>query len=117
MVRWMGLSLVIMVSAAPLASTARSEDADVEKLAAQGESILKENCSRCHATGRTGDSPRAEAPPFRTLSRKYPIRNLAEALAEGITTGHPDMPEFVFSADEIAAILTYMERISDVPSK
>lgn len=98
-----------------LAGAARAEEADADKLAAAGARILAEKCSACHATERTGDSPRAEAPPFRTLTRKYPIDNLAEALAEGITTGHADMPEFIFSTDEIAAILAHMERIGEPP--
>jgi cytochrome c len=79
----------------------------------QGEALLSKNCSRCHAIGRSGASPHPEAPPFRTLSRKYPIEGLAEALAEGISVGHPDMPEFVFEADEVGAILAYLKSIQD----
>jgi mono/diheme cytochrome c family protein len=33
---------------------------------------------------------------------------LEEALAEGISTGHPDMPEFIFEPDQIEAILAYI---------
>jgi cytochrome c len=79
----------------------------------QGEALLAKNCSRCHAISRTGASPHPEAPPFRTLSRKYPIEGLAEALAEGISVGHPDMPEFIFEADEVGAILAYLKSIQD----
>ena len=79
----------------------------------QGEALLAKNCSRCHAISRTGTSPHPEAPPFRTLSRKYPIEGLAEALAEGISVGHPDMPEFIFEADEVGAILAYLRSIQD----
>jgi cytochrome c len=79
----------------------------------QGEALLAKNCSRCHAIARTGASPHPEAPPFRTLSRKYPIEGLAEALAEGIFVGHPDMPEFIFEADEVGAILAYLKSIQD----
>jgi mono/diheme cytochrome c family protein len=93
--------------------SAEAADAEADRLAAAGERILTDQCTRCHATGKTGDSALAAAPPFRTLSAKYPLDHLAEALAEGITTGHPDMPEFVFSTDEIAAILAYIERISE----
>jgi mono/diheme cytochrome c family protein len=82
-------------------------------LAVAGERILSEKCAQCHALGKTGSSPLAAAPPFRSLAAKYPLDHLAEALAEGITTGHPDMPEFVFSTDEIAAILAYIEDISE----
>ena len=46
------------------------------------------------------------APAFRDLSKRYPIQHLAEALAEGIVTGHSDMPEFTFEPCEIEALLT-----------
>jgi cytochrome c len=80
-------------------------------LARRGEALLTTNCARCHAVGRSGVSPHPEAPPFRTLSRKFKIEGLAEALAEGISTGHPDMPEFIFEADEVGAIIHYLESI------
>jgi mono/diheme cytochrome c family protein len=63
----------------------------------RGELLVRKNCSRCHAIGTTGNSPHPEAPPFRTLSSRYPIEDLSESLAEGIVSGHPDMPIFVFS--------------------
>jgi mono/diheme cytochrome c family protein len=74
----------------------------------RGEALLTTNCARCHAVGRSGVSPHPQAPPFRTLSRRFKIEGLAEALAEGIVTGHPDMPEFVFEADEVGAIIKYL---------
>jgi cytochrome c len=79
----------------------------------RGETLLTTNCAPCHAIGRTGDSPRADAPTFRTLSKKYPIETLAEALAEGLFTGHPDMPEFTFEAPDVGAILAYLESIQE----
>lgn len=101
-------AILAVVSGAALAA-----DAETDRLAAAGERLLAEQCARCHATSNSGDSPLAAAPPFRSLGAKYPIDSLAEALAEGITTGHPEMPEFVFSADEIAAILAHIDRISE----
>jgi cytochrome c len=79
--------------------------------ARRGEALLTANCARCHAVGRSGASAHPEAPPFRTLSRKYKIEGLAEALAEGIFTGHPDMPEFIFEPDEVGAIIDYLQSI------
>jgi cytochrome c len=79
--------------------------------AARGESLLTTNCARCHAVGRTGASPHPEAPPFRTLSRRYKIEGLSEALAEGLSTGHPDMPEFVFAPEDVGAIIDYLKSI------
>jgi cytochrome c len=80
---------------------------------ARGEALLAAKCARCHAVGRTGTSPHAEAPPFRTLSRRYPIENLAEALGQGLSVGHEDMPEFVFEPAEVGAILDYLKSIQE----
>ena len=77
----------------------------------RGRALLEENCSGCHATGPKGESPLAAAPPFRTLGQRYPVADLAEALAEGIVTGHPDMPEFVFEPADIDAIVTYLDSL------
>jgi cytochrome c len=89
----------------------------VEKdLTAKGEVLVKEHCARCHATGKEGDSPHKEAPPFRTLSSKYPVGDLAESLAEGIVSGHPDMPIFAFSAHDVEAIVQYLESVQDTPA-
>lgn len=85
-------------------------------LTAKGEVLVKENCSRCHAAGREGDSPHQEAPPFRTLSAKYPVEHLAESLAEGIMSGHPDMPIFVFNPQDVKAIIAYLQSIQDKPA-
>jgi mono/diheme cytochrome c family protein len=77
----------------------------------QGQALLAAHCARCHAIASTGESPHRQAPPFRTLGQKYPVDWLAEALGEGLSTGHPDMPEFVFEPQEINAILTYLQSI------
>jgi cytochrome c len=79
--------------------------------AGRGEFLLATNCARCHAVGRSGTSPHPAAPPFRTLSRRYKIEGLAEALAEGLSTGHPDMPEFVFAPEDVGAIIEYLQSI------
>jgi hypothetical protein len=52
------------------------------------------------------------APPFRDLSKRYAIENLAEALAEGIVTGHPAMPRFTFEPREIEALLTFIASLT-----
>jgi cytochrome c len=85
-------------------------------LATKGEAIVRDNCSRCHAIGKEGDSPHPPAPPFRTLSSKYPVGDLAESLAEGIVSGHPDMPIFVFNPQDVEAIIDYLESIQEQPN-
>jgi mono/diheme cytochrome c family protein len=79
----------------------------------RGERLLTRHCAMCHAVGRRGSSPHRQAPPFRTLSKRYPIETLSEALGEGLFTGHPDMPEFVFSPRDIGAILSYLHSIQE----
>jgi mono/diheme cytochrome c family protein len=39
------------------------------------------------------------------------VDHLGEALAEGITVGHADMPEFVLEPDEIDAFIAYLESL------
>jgi mono/diheme cytochrome c family protein len=76
-----------------------------------GEALLTKNCGPCHAVGRTGDSPNKQAPAFRTLGQRYPVDSLEEALGEGTMSGHPDMPEFSFDADQVGAIIAYLKSI------
>lgn len=78
-----------------------------------GASLLSKYCARCHAVGRTGPSPHAGAPTFRTLAQRYAIEGLEEALAEGIVSGHPHMPEFRFSSDDVGAIIAYLNSIQE----
>src|SRR4029077_14013102 len=86
---------------------------DDSGLELRGRAVLTDKCSRCHAIGRTGASPHREAPQFRTLGQRYPIETLAETLAEGLYTGHPDMPEFVFEIQDVSSILAYLQSIQE----
>jgi cytochrome c len=79
---------------------------------AKGEAIAERLCARCHAVKAQGASPMGLAPPFRDLPKRYPVENLAEALAEGIVTGHPAMPRFTFEPPEIDALLTYIASLA-----
>lgn len=96
-------------------SFASSEAAEKDQ-SNKGEMLLRENCARCHAISPVGESPNAAAPPFRTLSSKYPVDSLSESLAEGIVSGHPDMPIFVFKAHDVDAIIAYLESIQTAPA-
>jgi mono/diheme cytochrome c family protein len=82
---------------------------------ARGREIAETVCSTCHAVGRTGESPLAPAPPFRQLSRKYNVEDLQEALAEGISVGHPAMPHFEFTPSDVTAMVGYLQSIQERP--
>jgi cytochrome c len=77
----------------------------------RGEELLQQDCGKCHAIGRAGESPDKEAPAFRILGQRYPIESLEEALGEGMMSGHPDMPEFQFDVDDVGAIIAYLKSI------
>jgi len=108
------MKIVFTVVAAALLSATIVQSARAAADPAQlkrGEELLQRDCSRCHAVGRTGESPHKGAPAFRNLSKRYPIQSLEEALAEGIVSGHPDMPEFSFDAADVGAIIAYLKSI------
>jgi mono/diheme cytochrome c family protein len=79
----------------------------------RGEGLVSTHCAMCHAIGRSGTSPHPMAPPFRTLLRRYPAESLVESLSEGLTSGHPEMPTFVFSPSDTGAILLYLQSIQE----
>lgn len=81
-----------------------------------GADLAQRLCSACHATGADDLSQHPEAPPFRTLNQAYPVEYLAEAFAEGIIVGHPDMPVFELDPDQIRALLLYLEEVQSPAS-
>ena len=100
------LALLCLVLAC-VSSAAMAQSGRVQR----GFTFAQTNCSQCHAIGRVGDSPLPEAPPFRTLHTRYPVEDLAEAFAEGITTGHPSMPQFQLDPAQINDLLAYLDSI------
>lgn len=79
--------------------------------ALDGRTMAEAQCASCHSIGLEGESPHPDALPFRNFAENYPIAYLAEALAEGIFVGHPDMPVFRFEPDEVEALITYIELV------
>jgi mono/diheme cytochrome c family protein len=45
------------------------------------------------------------------LHTRYPVESLQEALAEGIMTGHPTMPEFRLDPDQVSAVISYLKTL------
>jgi mono/diheme cytochrome c family protein len=101
-------------SAAALATFAIAQPAaELTPHERRGQVLVTRLCASCHAVGRTGVSAHPEAPLFRALGRRYKIEALEEPLAEGILTGHPDMPEFQFTAEEVGAVIAYLNAIQE----
>lgn len=77
----------------------------------RGQALARANCARCHAIGMTGESRLPAAPAFRDLHRRYPVEQLAEAFAEGISTGHGAMPEFQLAPAQINDLIAYLKTL------
>ena len=99
-------SSAVLATAFSLVTAAQAQMPQVDR----GRALAQANCARCHAIGRTGESPLPKAPPFRTLHRRYPVQNLAEAFAEGIRVAHP-MPEFRLEPNQIDDLIAYLQSL------
>lgn len=94
-----------------LMSAANGAAAGPQENVAHGKALVEANCAGCHGVG-TGDKSRhPDAPEFRTLGERYPIDALEEAFVEGIYTGHPDMPNFTASPEQVEDIIDYIESL------
>jgi cytochrome c len=90
-----------------------ADNTKLDAVQERGRTLLTKNCGGCHAVERSGASPHADAAAFRTLGRRYPVEALEESLGEGIFSGHPDMPEFVFDGEDVGAIIAYLRVIQE----
>ncbi len=71
-----------------------------------------QRCKAWHSIGVRGASPNPAAPPFRTLSQRYPLEDLQESLAEGIVVGHAQgMPRVRMAPRQVADFLRYLQSI------
>jgi cytochrome c len=98
--------------AATVAASALSAAAHAQTPAAQrGLNFVRTHCAQCHAIDKVSPSPLGVAPPFRTLHLRYPIESLQEALAEGIVTGHPSMPEFQLDIGQVGDVIAFLKTL------
>ena len=85
--------------------------AQAQDPAAHGQALVAEFCGGCHAVGVKGKSKHPDAPPFRVLGRTIDLDEFPRVLERGISSGHPDMPEFKFSHDDALAVRAYLRLI------
>jgi cytochrome c len=110
MAKFIGLPLLILAIAA--ASMLLPQDASAQSPRAErGRAFARANCATCHSIDKVSPSPLAVAPPFRTLHERYSVEALEEALAEGIVTGHPSMPEFRLEPDQIGNFIAFLKSL------
>lgn len=100
--------LIAIMAGATMATGAYAQDS-----VKRGRALATQYCAGCHAIGNEQASPNPEAPPFRTLSERYPIDALEETFVDAINTGHPGMPVFQASPEQIYAILDYIAEVME----
>src|SRR3954447_17293140 len=106
-----GLALVLICA---LAAPSHALDSEQKR----GKALLQSLCSRCHAIDRTGASPHADAPPFRTFGdSKLYDDDFAQRLQTGLSTIHKDMPSFQFDRTDAEAAVYYLKAIQVRPGK
>ena len=113
------LGHVFTLGAALLAGAAEARPTARE---AAGARIARTYCSECHAVGR-GQSPLADAPPFRQLHRRIPPGGgLNDLLAKGMIASetpneeggaarHPRMPQVRLDEAQIGELTAYLKSI------
>jgi mono/diheme cytochrome c family protein len=90
-----------------LSLPARAEEVSITA----GRELATARCSRCHAVGRTGDSPNPRSPRFRDLGADFPFAGLQEALMQGMIVGHPEMPIQHLSQGESSDLIAYLQTL------
>ena len=87
---------------------AAAQAADSARIRSHGAALLQHNCGRCHAIGASGDSKLKQAPPMRTIYRRFAPKELQAELREGMVSRHREMPQIDFSDEDTDAILAYL---------
>jgi mono/diheme cytochrome c family protein len=101
------LILMLMLLLAVASAAAQEGDPGIT----QGRVLAQRMCAGCHAIGRDGESPHADAPAFRDLDRRLDLDTFMERLRTGVTAGHPDMPMFRFTREDARAFTRYVRSI------
>lgn len=104
-------SLLAVMAAAMAASgcaTTPAPDTSYVGDPANGQRMAQDLCAACHAIGATGDSPRPEAPPLRTVLAGYPADQLAADLQGAKHIAFLRMPQFHLGDNGGADLVAYI---------
>ena len=115
--------MALLISAAALLILAPAAKA-AERPPLPGQRIAQAYCAGCHAIGRSGASPLADAPPLRELGRRGDLMDL---LSEGMITTpgvqeegerrrHPRMPAAPLDEAQLSDLLVYLKSIQTGPA-
>jgi cytochrome c len=102
---------IMRILVATIALALFGAPASAQDPARHGRALLKEFCGSCHAVSLRDRSRHKGAPPFRTLGRSFDLDDFPRLLARGVSSGHPDMPEFRFSSEDARDVRAYLRTI------
>lgn len=103
-------SLALLMAGACAATSGESASVAAPSVE-MGRSFAEARCSSCHAVKAGQESPRAAAPTFVELNRRYVATTLQRKLAEMNETEHSEMPPLRVHWDEIEALMAYMQTL------
>jgi cytochrome c len=107
--RWsVRLRWLLFACSAILPCVTESAFAEQSPAERRGLVFVREHCSQCHAIGKVGGSPVANAAPFHELRLRYPVADLQRPLLEGI---HPAMPRFQLTPSQVMDVMAYLETL------
>ena len=105
------IAFAVALCAGISAVSAQEPSGKLTGLARQGRALAGRLCAQCHAVDRSGLSPHAGAPPFRTLSNRVDLDTFQDRLRGHFSSGHPDMPTFHFTRNDARALTAYLRSI------
>jgi len=105
------LSLIAALLALMTMQAQVTANAQYQDPARHGRQLVGKFCSSCHAVARFGRGPNRNAPPFRSLGRKFDLDAFPGILERGISSTHPDMPVFKFSQNDAHDVVVYLRSI------
>ena len=79
--------------------------------AVQGMAFAQARCSGRHAIGEIGESPRANAPPFRVLRVRLNTITWERTLADIAKGGHNEMPPLALDSADVSDVQAYIETL------
>jgi mono/diheme cytochrome c family protein len=81
----------------------------------EGRRVAQDLCASCHATGLTGESPNAAAPPLRVILDRRSPDGLARDLKNAVQISHMKMPQFYFGDEHAEDLVAYLVRLRENP--
>ena len=95
----------VALAALKLAACAHAVETPNE---AAGHRLADRHCGACHAVDGPGPSPLADAPAFRDLPSRFPVKRFTRAYRNGLFEGHPRMPPVELGPDELKELSAYL---------